>query len=64
MDRKNVMGIWGTLLLIVGTAVATIGGILVFLRMLFSVLEKIDYDVEMDEKWNWRMPAPQQMTLR
>lgn len=44
------MGIWGTLLLIVGTAVATIGGILVFLRMLFSVLEKIDYDVEMDEK--------------
>jgi hypothetical protein len=50
MDRKNVMGIWGTLLLIVGTAVATIGGILVFLRMLFSVLEKIDYDVEMDEK--------------
>ena len=50
MDRKNVMGIWGTLLLIVGTAVATVGGILVFLRMLFSVLEKIDYDVEMDEK--------------
>lgn len=44
------MGIWGTLLLIVGTAVATIGGILVFLRMLFSVLEKIDYDVEMDAK--------------
>ena len=44
------MGIWGTLLLIVGTAVATVGGILVFLRMIFSVLEKIDYDVEMDAK--------------
>ena len=50
MDRKNVMGIWGTLLLIVGTAVATVGGILVFLRMIFSTLEKIDYDVEMDAK--------------
>ena len=49
MDRKNVMGIWGTLLVIVGTAVATIGGILVFLRILFSSLEKIDYNVEMDE---------------
>lgn len=44
------MGIWGTLLVIVGTAVATIGGILVFLRMLFSTLEKIDYNVEMDER--------------
>ena len=43
------MGIWGTLLVIVGTAVATIGGILVFLRILFSSLEKIDYNVEMDE---------------
>jgi hypothetical protein len=51
MDRKNVMGIWGTLLVILGTAIATIGGILLFLRILFATLEKVDYDVdyEMDK---------------
>ncbi len=44
------MGIWGTLLVILGTAITTIGGILLFLRMLFTTLEKVDYDVEMDEQ--------------
>ena len=44
------MGIWGTLLVILGTAIATIGGILLFLRMVFATLEKVDYDVEMDKQ--------------
>lgn len=36
----------GTLLVILGTAVATLGGVILFLRMLFKTLESFDYDIE------------------
>ena len=44
-------GLMGTLLVILGTAVATLGGVILFLRMLFKTLESFDYDInyEMDK---------------
>ena len=44
-------GLMGTLLVILGTAVATLGGVILFLRMFFKTLESFDYDIdyEMDK---------------
>ncbi len=39
-------GLMGTLLVIVGTAFATLFGIALFLRAFFKTLESFDYDIE------------------